>query len=276
VEVRRLTPGDVDAVLRLCGLAGWNQTRPDIRRLLALEPDGCFAACDGGAVVGTVTTTVYGPELAWVGMVLVDPQFRRRGIATALTAAALDHLRRCGVATVKLDATPAGRPVYERLGFEPESLLERWAGEPQDADAGTVSEGSWDDVAAADRAAFGADRGPLLRAAIADAGPPLVARDRRGEVAGYALTRPGSRAGYVGPLIADDPAAARDLLAAALVRLGGGPVFLDINTEYPGAADLVRRHGFARQRELLRMRLRPPARAGQSRRVFAIAGPEVG
>src|SRR5688572_11538652 len=112
-------PGDTDAMLRLCAAAGWNQTPADVRRLLTLGPGGCFAAWDAGRVVGTATTTPYGAELAWVGMVLVDPAYRRRGVATALMGAALDHLRRRGVTTVKLDATPAGRMLYERLGFAP-------------------------------------------------------------------------------------------------------------------------------------------------------------
>src|SRR5262245_2728474 len=115
MEIRRLTPDDVPAVLRLAGAAGWNQTDADVRRLIDLAPEGCFAACAGGEVIGTVTTTAYGRELAWVGMMLVDPAHRRRGVGTALMEVALDHLRERGVATVKLDATPMGRPVYERL-----------------------------------------------------------------------------------------------------------------------------------------------------------------
>src|SRR5207248_11680694 len=100
VEIRRLVSDDVAAVLRLRDLAGWNQTRADVLRLLVLEPEGCFAACDGGRVIGTATATDYGTALGWVGMVLVDPEFRRRGVATALMGAALDHLRRRGVTTV--------------------------------------------------------------------------------------------------------------------------------------------------------------------------------
>jgi len=276
VEIRRLSQGDAVALLRLCALAGWNQTGPDLARLLALEPGGCFAACAGGRLVGTTTTTTYGTELAWVGMVLVDSEFRRRGVATALMRAALDYLRGRGVVTVKLDATPEGRPVYERLGFVQEGLLERWAGDAPVRVAEPAEVGTWHDVAALDRAAFGADRGPLLRSVAADAGPPLLARDARGEVCGYALTRSGSRAGYAGPVVAADAATARHLFAAALARLAGGPVFFDLNTDFPGAAELAGGFGLARQRELVRMRLGPDARVGLSRRVFAIAGPEVG
>ena len=49
--------------------------------------------------------------------VYVAPAARRQGIAAALVAASLDEARRRGLARVRLHATPAGRGVYERLGF---------------------------------------------------------------------------------------------------------------------------------------------------------------
>ena len=90
--------------MQLKDAAGWNQTEKDWQRLLALEPNGCFAAGKDGRLVGTTTTTTYGNDLAWIGMVLVDPQERRQGIATRLMHVAIDYLKD-KVATVKLDAT---------------------------------------------------------------------------------------------------------------------------------------------------------------------------
>jgi GNAT superfamily N-acetyltransferase len=265
----------MDAMLRLCALAGWNQTRPDIARMLTLEPDGCFAACVGDQVVGTTTTVTYGTALAWVGMVLVDPDFRRRGIATTLMEIALHYLDGRGVRTIKLDATPAGRFVYERLGFQTECVLERWAGPSSAGSSAGLSMHAWDDFAGADRLAFGADRGPLLRSIIADAGPPLVVTRVDGQIAGYALTRPGARAGYIGPVVADGVRTVECLMAGAAARLAG-PVFIDIDPAFPGAAELIHGLGFVRQRELLRMRLGPAVTWGGPLRVFAIAGPAVG
>src|SRR5919205_549146 len=92
VEIRPLVGADLPAAMRLKESAGWNQTEEDWLRLLRLEPRGCFAASSGGRLVGTATTTTYGRELAWVGMVLVDPEFRRRGIASLLMDAALSYL----------------------------------------------------------------------------------------------------------------------------------------------------------------------------------------
>ena len=49
--------------------------------------------------------------------VWVAPQARRRGIATALVAAAVAEARRRGHARIRLHSTEEGRRVYERLGF---------------------------------------------------------------------------------------------------------------------------------------------------------------
>jgi hypothetical protein len=78
IEVRPLGEGGLAAAMRLKELARWNQTEADWRRLLRLEPRGCFAAWLDGRIVATTTTTTYGRELAWIGMVLVDPEYRRQ------------------------------------------------------------------------------------------------------------------------------------------------------------------------------------------------------
>src|SRR6476659_1332584 len=127
LQIRLLFESDIAAAMRLKDAAGWNQTEADWRRLLLLEPHGCFCAIKDGRVVGTTTTTTYGEDLAWIGMVLVDPDYRGQGIATKLMNVALNYLKE-KVQTVKLDATPLGKPVYEKFGFQIESLVERWRG----------------------------------------------------------------------------------------------------------------------------------------------------
>jgi GNAT superfamily N-acetyltransferase len=254
--IRLLTIADLPAAMRLKDLAGWNQTEDDWRRLLALEPEGCFAACEGGRVVGTATTTTYGADLAWIGMVLVDPEFRRRGIATRLMQECLGYLRG-RVATVKLDATPAGQPVYEALGFVEEGRLERWLGKVARSSACAPQTAHY----TADLRAFGADRSRLLRLLP----PPLVIPG------GYAFTRPGSRALYAGPIVAEDAAIAGRLLDA----LPAGEYFIDLHTGFPGGQAVLAQRGFVRQRDLIRMRLGDRG-GGTSPLVLAIAGPEVG
>ena len=64
--------------------------------------------------------------LAVVGGVGTDPAFRRRGIASRLTAEALVVARQRGYAIATLQASELGAPVYERLGFIRVGWYERW------------------------------------------------------------------------------------------------------------------------------------------------------
>ncbi|MCU0914734.1 MAG: GNAT family N-acetyltransferase [Planctomycetes bacterium] len=127
IAVRSMTVADTPLGLKLARQAGWNQIETDWRRFLALQPDGCFVGELDGASVATTAAFTFGP-VAWLAMVLVDIDSRRRGVATALLKHALDFLDRQGVRTVRLDATAAGQPVYEKLGFVPEYPLTRYMG----------------------------------------------------------------------------------------------------------------------------------------------------
>ncbi|HKQ56376.1 MAG TPA: GNAT family N-acetyltransferase [Candidatus Eisenbacteria bacterium] len=268
-----LRASDLEAALALSAGEGWNQTAADWSRLLGLEPSGCFAARDGERLVGTVTTTTYGRELAWIGMMVVHPEHRGRGIGAALMRMALDHLRGLGVACVKLDATPAGQPLYASLGFEPEAEFERWQGVP--SIRGGADEPSWDDdarrrVAALDRNAYGVDRERLLVALMENGTSAVV----DGE--GFALARPGRAATYIGPLIAASGLVAGKLLDEVLTRLAGEGVCLDLHIGGLLAPSALERRGLSKRRGLVRMRFGEPSPAGTSRSICAIAGPEFG
>src|SRR5437879_10706099 len=149
--------------MRLKEAAGWNQTAADWQRVLGLEPDGCFAIECDGQVRATTTAVCFGKELAWVGMVLTDTQYRGRGFARQLMEHALAHLREKRVAWIKLDATDMGRPLYERLGFREEGTVERWIRPAGVVPQSTGAVGRFDLDTALDRQAFGADRSGLLR-----------------------------------------------------------------------------------------------------------------
>jgi len=280
IEVRLLEELDLPAALRFSEAASWNQTESDWRRLLELEPRGCFCATLDGQVVGTTTSTTYGRELAWIGMVLADPAHRRRGIGTDLMRAALDYLHEAGVSTVKLDATPAGRPLYERLDFKIESLIERWSGvvaNTTNAACAKLDVVTRDELCAFDHLAFGVDRSRLLGLLIEDAHiAPLVSLTTDRQITGYGLARRGTAADYVGPLVASSSDAATALLDGLLNQLEDRQVYIDLNTDFRGAKEILIARGLVKQRDLFRMSYGEKSNAGCSQDVFAIAGPEFG
>jgi ribosomal protein S18 acetylase RimI-like enzyme len=280
LEIRLLTENHISAGLRLSKLAGWNQTESDWRRLLKHDPQGGFIACLNNRVVGTTTSTAYGTDLAWIGMVLVDPDCRRRGIATQLVQETLRSLRSRGVKTIKLDATPAGQQVYSALSFVEETCIERWMGRAHaigKMDCQIRSGPLRAEMMALDRLAFGAERSALLGSLIADSSvPPLTISAPDGQLRGFALARPGAVACYVGPIVTTDQNAATTLLDAMLDQLDGRDVFIDINPRFDVGARMVAARGFVKQRDFIRMRFGLESSAGTSSLIFAIAGPEVG
>src|ERR1700740_2643423 len=106
MRLRAMAEADIPAGMRLKEISGWNQTAEDWGRFLNASPNGCFVAEFDSKVVGTAATISYEDKFAWIGMVLVDPKYRGRGIGTRLlekTIAFLDEMR---IPTMKLDATP--------------------------------------------------------------------------------------------------------------------------------------------------------------------------
>jgi GNAT superfamily N-acetyltransferase len=86
------------------------QSLPPTTRLLA-------ATDDQNHVRATSGSSALGPD-ANAYFVSTDEQWRGRGFATAMTAAALTCARGAGARKASLDASPAGLPIYLRLGFE--------------------------------------------------------------------------------------------------------------------------------------------------------------
>lgn len=280
LEIRLLTESDVPAAMKLKESAGWNQTENDWRSLLELEPLGCFGAELDGELVGTTTTTTYEDELAWIGMVLVQPERRRQGIARRLMTTALEYLKD-KVATVKLDATPAGKFVYEGFGFKTEGLIERWT---RGADfshvggtGGTILDNeTFRKLIALDSAVFKANRSRLIEMLVAKScAGPIVERTEDGTVRGYALSRRGSKADYVGPVVSQDTNQVGPLLDRLLAQMTGRSLYFDFNTSCICDSAVLVERGFKKERELIRMQYGAPS-AVTSSFVIAIAGPEVG
>jgi GNAT superfamily N-acetyltransferase len=283
IEIRLLFESDIPLAMGLKEAAGWNQTEADWRRLLRLEPNGCFGAVKDGRLVGTTTTTVYG-DRAWIGMVLVEPQHRRQGIAAQLMNVALEYLKG-KVETIKLDATSLGRPVYEKFGFVVESEVERWSGTGISTGRETRREiqnqsmmerDAVRDLLKLDRLAFNADRSTLIEALVDEACvSPAFIRAADGALNGYALARSGTEKTYVGPVVAKDPHVIGALLDRMLSQLQEHDVYIDINKECIVATSVLSDRGFVKERELIRMVKGGPGQK-TSPLVVAIAGPEVG
>ena len=245
--IRLFTRQDISRALQFCRSAGWNQLHSDWSRLIEYQPDGCFIAEIDDHLVGTVTTTSYGTKLAWIGMMLVHPDYRRRGIATALMKASLAYLRDSGVQSIKLDATPEGQPVYERLGFQAEWSFHRWQLElpTRGLNPDQSHDLCLDSHKQLDLRAFGVDRLDWLSRLRSDS-------VCNGQAGGFGMIRAGQLATYLGPVTAADFDSAEKIIGELLSR-AGGTIFWDLPQPNRQAVDLATRLKFTPVRNLMRM-----------------------
>ena len=277
IEIRPMAAADLSLGLKLTRQAGWNQIESDWCRFMGMQPQGCFVAELDGVSVGTTVTCIFGP-VAWIAMVLVEAASRRKGVATSLLKHALDFLDGQGVRTVRLDATAAGRPVYERLGFTAEYPLTRYEGIASamavQPDIARPDASLFPEIVAFDRRMTGTHREKMFLRLFEDSPGAVRVLCRDGRVEGFVTTRCGANASQIGPCIATGDAGA-PLLRDALSRCAGGPVFIDVPRDNACALAVVATSGLKAQRHFMRM-YRGDRIADCPQAIWAGSGPEKG
>ena len=239
-RVERATSGDLAelAALRveqgwyaseklLRAIHTWEHGRHFILRASTLEID---AALNPTTIVAATSAIAAGP-VAVIGNVITRPGLRGRGLGRAVLSATLAWLREQGARSVLLDATSAGQPLYQKLGFvaHEHSWIAHASLASLDLDALRERTGasyvrlrSLDDlpvIAALDQAAFGGDRLELLRLVASASNCWLYTSDEAGEPDGYLLVRalePPRMGVRLGPWVAKTAEVGAALLAAAL------------------------------------------------------------
>lgn len=281
--VRVLGPGDLGVAFELSAAAGWNQVDADWRIFLEL---GHLMGIDvpGQGVIATAATLPLGHEFGWVSMMIVRPDFQRRGIGRQLLGQCVLDLAAQGLVP-GLDATPAGRELYQTHDFRDTWALTRWKCErpgiaPESAASGAIevrraTAADLAAIGALDREAFGAERRSVL-ARLLERTPYLATVAlRAGAPCGFLLARDGRAAFQLGPIAAAGAEVAIALLAHALRFLAGG-AYLDVLDRHRELGQWLAAHGFTPQRRLTRMLYRRDEPFGDARLAVAIAGPELG
>lgn len=277
-----LGPEHLAACAALSATAHWNQNEADWELMLSFGR-GYGLTLEDGTLAATTLTLPYGASFAWIAMVLVHPECRRRGYATRLLRHALDDLARAGRMAV-LDATPAGREVYRLEGFHDTwsfrrfALAQAWRGASESAPGIRVralQPQDWPGIAALDQPAFGANREFLLRSLATRLPQAALVAERDGQFTGFLLGRDGREARQLGPLVARDSASARALLAAALAFVGP-PLYVDLVDREEALHAWLASGGFTMQRPFTRMVHCAASAPGDASLVVCPAGPELG
>jgi len=278
VSIRPLQQDDVAFALAQTKREGWDSTAELFELCLAHDPDGSFIAEAGGQSVGMVTTFCY-RQTAWIGNLIVLPQYRRCGIGTHLMTHAVAHLAGRRVRTIRLEADPPGISIYCRLGFVDEfeslrfQLTDRGGADHPATQRITAAD--LPAIAAFDAAHFGDRRGRLLKLLLRRARATYQSRTA-GQMRGYAFVIPSHLGARIGPWVAADCQAAETLLKSILADWPDTVILVGVPCPNRDAIRLLEAYGFTRTPSSFRMIYGDRVAAGRPECMFGIVSGAMG
>lgn len=256
-QIRNMQPDELEFALRWAEREGWNPGLDDARCFYAADPGGFFIGLLDGRPVACVSAVRYGADFGFMGFYIVEPEYRSRGYGGQLAEAGLRHLAGC---CIGLDGVVEQQDNYRKSGFDwaYRNIRYRGVSSPGDAAAGEglvpLSQVSFAELAAYDRELFPAPRDAFLQAWIEQPDATALGSRRGDRLQGYGVIRRCSDGYKIGPLFADTPALAEQLLRGLTAAVPAGSHFyLDIPEPNAEARALIQRHGMAKVFETARM-----------------------
>ena len=241
---RDIAAGDAPAGEALARAVGWPHRAEDFAMVIALGHG--LVATMAGETVAVGMWWPYGEKHATLGQIIVSPAHQGGGLGRRLMQGLLAQ---AGDRSVMLNATAAGQPLYEKLGFVPCGGISQHHGEVLAMPAHLPGAGATLRPASAfdmielerlDRAASGLPRRALL-ASLLERGEGAVL-ERDGRAVGFSMMRRFGRGWLVGPVVAESDADARILVAHWLQGRSGQFMRVDTGTGTP-LADWLTSHG---------------------------------
>jgi GNAT superfamily N-acetyltransferase len=282
ITIREMHSDDIGKCMLLSEAERWNQTETDWKRLIYGPQNHCLVAESENRIVGTATAMNYSNLIAWIGMVLIDKDFRGRGIAKELVSSLLNLLNTCK--SIKLDATPAGQTLYEKLGFKNEYLIHRMIKSSeknlQDSESKikpeSIQPSDISEISSLDFPVFGAERSYLLYSLYMENSDKAFCIRQNGRISGFLLGRKGRHYFQIGPVVAQKTIEAKELILSVLDKLFEEHIVVDVLDDKPDLIQWLKAKGFIPQRQFYRMYLNENPFPGSIKNNYLICGPEFG
>ncbi|RCS43957.1 GNAT family N-acetyltransferase [Bremerella cremea] len=283
IEIRPMTETEVRQLVAWAGDEGWNPGLNDADLFWRLDRNGFLAVCENREFVGGGAVIRHSEAFGFMGLFIVDKPYRGKGLGTQLWFARRDRLlaQLSPNGSIGLDGVDAMVPFYANGGFEIFTRHRRFLlAQP----AATAKRSEMivpldtlplAKVAEYDRQCFPAYREIYLGHWINQPNAVSLGYVEEGVLLGFGVARP-CLVGYkIGPLFADSPDVADELLQAFQLQLSSQPLLLDAPDNNPDAVDLCLKYRMEEVFGCTRMYHGPPPEIA-SEKIFGITTMEVG
>jgi hypothetical protein len=260
---------------------GWNPGLHDAELFWKADPDAFVAADLGGEMIGGGAIVSYGGTFGFMGLFIVQPEFRGKGLGGRLWYQRRRQLkeRLQPGATIGMDGVFEMQDWYAVGGFKLAHRSVRYEATALEARARAnvvaLSAVPFERVAAYDRDCFPAPRDSFLQAWVEQADSRALAVVDGEALRGYGVARRCGRGIKIGPLFADDGDAAEALYDGLTGLAPGEPAFIDVPEDNAAALALAHSRGMVEVFGTARM-YAGPAPALRHDRIFGITTFELG
>jgi predicted N-acetyltransferase YhbS len=230
ITYRRMTEDDLPSAHGLTQVVRWAHRLEDWQFMHRIGTG--FVAEENGTLVGSGLCWKFGTTHASLGMIIVSPERQGKGIGRELMNLILEEL---GERCILLTATPAGQPLYEKLGFVPTGTVVHHQGTMQQTSplalaAGErirpVVAGDLQALAALATRALGMPREDLIAQLLNVAEGVVI--EKNCEAIGFSMMRRFGRGHVIGPVVAPDTERAKALIAHWAEAYTGSFVRVDV------------------------------------------------
>lgn len=279
-EIRTMNQDDLEFAIDLAAREGWNPGLHDAETFFQADPQGFFIGEMDNEPVGCVSGVAYPEDFGFVGLYIMLPEHRGKGLGIRLWNQAMEYLRNEN-RTIGLDGVVDQQDNYRKSGFRLAYRNVRYQGRgvfqegglPRDVVA--LNRVPLAEVESYDRLCFPSARPEFLRAWLGQPDSHGYGLLRGSCLHGLGLIRKCSLGWKIGPLFADDRSAAESLFQALASRVPGEPIFLDTPEPNLEAVALARAHGMEIVFETARMYAGPDPDVDMGR-MFGVTTFELG
>ncbi|WP_100617215.1 GNAT family N-acetyltransferase [Bacillus cereus] len=233
IRVERLREAKTGNIVSLSSYIGWDYNREEIETIFnAGNVYGVWNERE--ELIASAAIIVYGEKLASIGMVIVHPDYKGRGIGKIITEACVKSVS--AHTPIMLIATDEGKPLYEKLGFRAVSYVSKYICNSYNAKDYCVrnedyvmnyEERDLEKIIKIDEYAFGTNRKEFLKKRIMQSEQCIVVRDKEQNVLGYGLSIQTPENKIIGPVVAkNDEMAMR--IVHDLARGHNGKLRMDV------------------------------------------------
>ncbi len=277
VDIRTARPEELSLILDWAAEEGWNPGLGDAKALYLVDPNGFFVSTDPDDIpIAAISVVNHSDTFAFLGLYIVRPDFRGKGIGFGLWNHALQH---AGDRVVGLDGVEDQQANYAASGFKHAGGTTRYSGKVPSADAPNVRRAHPEDLPdliTLEAHASGTRKPCYLQSWFTNTEDRVTfVLERDGGIEGLCTVRKCRDGAKIGPLVAETRPQALALIAQAAAPFEG-VIILDLPETSAPLIELADHLGLTPSFRTARMYRGEPAPEPGGLGYFAVTSLELG